>query len=127
MKRTLTVFLLCFMTCCSLSDNANTVDVKFGSGKSGKVYLEQTTVDGERSLIVDYLNKSTVRREEETDRQAQDIFEAVRSEADRRGVETVIIKYRFREPGKQSNEPYAGLLYEAEKIENGTWKLKKVN
>ncbi|REJ76387.1 MAG: hypothetical protein DWQ47_12330 [Acidobacteria bacterium] len=106
----------------------NSREVEFSSGKTGIVFLEEETAGGERVMIVDYKNDDLVRKETEIEKQVEEIWRSVTGEAEERGISNVVIKYRFRDPTSDSDEEvYSGLLFEAEKIENGTWKLRRVN
>lgn len=129
MKKSLLTILLLFTATCSVADNTNRKTVNFSTGSSGEVYIEEETAGVERVMVVDYRNDSPVRKEDVIEKQVAEIWKAVTGEADRRGFATVIIKYRFpaENADPADSDEYTGLLFEAERIENGTWKLRRVN
>ncbi|QQS40146.1 MAG: hypothetical protein IPM63_12345 [Acidobacteriota bacterium] len=129
MKKTISLILVLIFSSCSLITDENRKTVNFSSGESAEVFIEEETAGGERVMIVDYRSDTKVRKEDEVERQVGEILKAVEGEAEKRGFTNVIIKYRF--PSDRihtANENvYSGLLFEAEQIENGSWKLRRVN
>lgn len=129
MKRPIALMMLLTISSCSLIADENRKTVNFSSGESAEVFIEEDTAGGERVMIVDYRNDSKVREEDEVEKQVGEIWKAVASEAEKRGFTNVIIKYRFPSDRIHNADEnlYSGLLFEAEQIENGTWKLRRVN
>jgi hypothetical protein len=129
MRKAVLSMLLFLMAACSQQDTANEKNVTLSSGEKGTVFLEEQTIDDERVLVIDYRSDNKPSRESEIDQMAEDIWSGVKGEADARGLQNALIKIRVPMPstGDGSARQYNGLLFEAEKIENGAWKLKKVN
>lgn len=109
------------------TDSANQVRVSLTDGTTGTIYLEEESVDGGNILVVDYKSDRARKRESEVQDDIERIWESVRPEAEERGFEEALIKYRMPDPDSDETGLYSGLLFEAERIENGTWKLRKVN
>lgn len=109
------------------TDSANQVRVSLTDGTTGTIYLEEESVDGGNILVVDYKSDRARRRESEVQDDIERIWESVRPKAEERGFEEALIKYRLPDPDSKERGAYTGLLFEAERIENGTWKLRKVN
>lgn len=107
--------------------NRSEVTAKLGDGTEAIVYLEEESVDGGKLLIVDYKRDKARRKEADVDNDVERIWESVRPEAEKRGFAEALIKYRQPNPDSEDSGTYTGLLFEAERIENGTWKLKRVN
>ncbi|HUF04322.1 MAG TPA: hypothetical protein VMM38_09115 [Aridibacter sp.] len=129
MRKMIALISILLLASCSLITDENRKTVNFSSGESAEVFIEEDTAGGERVMIVDYRSDSQVRREDEIEKQVGEIWKAVAGEADKRGFTNVMIKYRLpsdRVRGANENV-YSGLLFEAEQIENGTWKLRRVN
>ena len=112
---------------CELTGDGNEINVRLEDGRSVTVYLEEETFQEQKILVVDYRSDTVVRRENDVEREVNRIWETVRSAADERGYAEALIKYRQPDPDADGSGEYAGLLFEAEKIENGSWKLRKVN
>lgn len=129
MKKTISLIILLAFASCTLFTDENRKIVNFSSGKSAEVFIEEDTAGGERVMIVDYRSDSKVRKEAEIEKQVGEIWKAVVGEAERRGFANVVIKYRFPSDRIHDGDEnvYSGLLFEAEQIENGTWKLRRVN
>jgi len=129
MRKAILSVLLVFMAACSQQDNANKRSISLTSGEKGTAFLEEQTIDDERVLVIDFRSDKKPNRESEIDQMAQEIWAGVKGEADARGIDNALIKIRvpLPESGNDSAKQYNGLLFEAEKIENGTWKLRKVN
>ncbi|MCO6511269.1 MAG: hypothetical protein J5I65_10815 [Aridibacter famidurans] len=129
MKKTISLILVLIFSSCAVVTDENRKTVNFSSGKSADVFIEEDTVGGERVMIVDYRNDARVREEDEVERQVGEIWKSVAGEAEKRGFKNVIIKYRFPSDRIHNADEnvYEGLLFEAEQIENGTWKLRRVN
>ena len=114
---------------CSQTVSTDGTDLTLPSGRHVTVYLDQQTLDGEDVLVIDYKMDRAPRRVSDIDAEAEQVWEAAKPEADKRGFSNALLKLRVPVPGQSegSVEKYDGLIYEAERIENGRWKLKKVN
>ena len=133
--RSIATFLIAFVLIgCTARESSTEMSIDLGAGRTALVYLDEEFADGERVLVIDYKSENTV-DEDTADKVAKAIWTAAEPEADSRGFANALIKFRFpkgemsAKGGEvyQGGEVYRGLLFEAEKIENGTWKLKKVN
>lgn len=124
------VFLLLItiaITGCKTLSLEDKVSVEMADGRTATVYLEEDKTGDQRILIVDYRSDTARRKESEVEDDVQRIWQSVRPVADERGFGEALIKYRQPDPDRDQPGDYLGLLFEAEKIENGSWKLKKVN
>jgi hypothetical protein len=129
MKKAIALALFLIVAACGLQTGSAEKNISFSSGSLGKVFLEEQNIDGERVLVIDFKSDKVPASGSEVDKMAEEIWSGVKPDADRRGFENALMK--IRTPARDSVEgnanQYNGLLFEAEKIENGTWKLKKVN
>ena len=131
MKRKIVLLVISiFIFGCS-KQNLNTEKViKLSDGKNIKVNLEIKEIeDGQKGLLIEYKNEQKVIKEKTLEDEVLEIWKAVESEAEKSEVEEGVIKYSYRiGKKKDTNEPvYDIKLFSAEKIENGTWKIRKVN
>lgn len=117
------------ITACTQTASTDGTDLTLASGKKVTVFLDEQTVDEEKVLVIDYKMEAAPRRFADIDDEAEQIWQAVKPEAEKRGLSNALLKLRVPVPEKAEDgaKKYEGLLYEAEKIENGSWKLKKVN
>lgn len=111
---------------CSYIGDSREFRVNLDDGTPVTVFLEKENIEGQSLLVVDFLRETAAVREEEVERDVKAIWRSVEPEAEKQGFSEALIKYRFPDPEGSGNE-FRGLLFEAEKIENGTWKLRKVN
>lgn len=104
--------------------------IKLSSGKTINVKLEIKEIeDGEKGLLVEYKNDEKIVKVKTLENEVLEIWKAVEPEANKLEVEEGVIKYSYLiGKTKDTNEPvYEEKLFSAEKIENGTWKIRKVN
>lgn len=113
---------------CAARETSTEMSVDLGAGKTAVVYLDEEMAGGERVLVIDYKSENPV-DENTADAVAGAIWTSAEPEVDSRGFEDALIKLRFPsgERSEEGGQVYRGLLFAAEKVENGTWKLKKVN
>lgn len=111
--------------CGYMVDNGG-FNVKLDDGTPATVFLETEFVEGQTILVVDYLSGTPALREDEVEKTVKAIWTSVEPEAEKQGLSEALIKYRYPDPEGDGNE-FLGLLFEAEKMENGTWKLRRVN
>lgn len=115
---------------CSNSISDNEKIVKFSDGKSVKINYEIRDIeDNEKVLVVEYKNEEKVTKEKTVENQVLEIWKAVENEANKLEIEEGIIKYEYfaGENKKTKEAVFKPILFSAEKIENGTWKIRKVN
>ena len=125
----LTIIAAAFLSCTSCQ-NQDRYEVTLSSGDTAVYYLDEEEIDGQKILVLDHLSQKKATSEKIVEREVSEIWESARREAEKREFAEALIKYRY--PQSEENEDnaggnYRGLLFEAEKLENGTWKLSKVN
>jgi len=128
--RTFLIFVLALAAVgCSFSSDPNEREITLDGDRTVSVFIEEENVDEGKLMVVDYLSETEAIREDKVEEEIRMIWKGVQAEADTRGITEALIKYRYPDPESAAEEPkeYRGLLFEAEKIENGTWKLRKVN
>lgn len=116
-------------TACASSLDLTERTIEIDKGKFVRISVEKDVVDGEHLLIVDYLDDTPRRTGSERDKRVQSILEELKAEAESGGYENALIKYRYLsgEQNEKKSAVYKGLLYEAERREDGSWKIRKVN
>ncbi|MEZ5426753.1 MAG: hypothetical protein R2747_10835 [Pyrinomonadaceae bacterium] len=86
--------------------------------------------ENEPVLVVDYKTDEKVVTEKNVETEVSEIWDAVKDEAEKLDIDQGIIRYKyFSEEKIEDGKPvklYAGLIFTAEKIENGTWKIDKI-
>lgn len=116
---------------CALFGPRNQKTVNLSSGTTAEVFFEkQLSPEKEEVLVVDYKTDLKVISEKTVERDVREIWDAVEVEADRLSIVEAVIRYRLLEGEEYENgqtvKKYTGLLFAAEKIENGTWKIDKI-
>ncbi len=104
--------------------------IKLSSGKTIKVKLEIKDIeDGRKGLLIEYKNDEKVIKAKTLEDEVLEIWKAVEEDADKLEISEGVIKYSYLiGKTKDTNEMvYEEKLYSTEKIENGTWKIRKVN
>ncbi len=129
MRRAIVAAFMFLAVACGQQTPWNEKEITFNSGEKGTIYFEEQDIGDEKVLVIDYRSDKMPKRESEIDKLAEEIWLAAKNDADKRGFENALIKVRVPAPSPEggSSNQFNGLLFEAEKIENGTWKLKKVN
>ncbi|MGI8670233.1 MAG: hypothetical protein ACR2J3_10375 [Aridibacter sp.] len=104
--------------------------VKLSSGKTIKVKLEIKEIeDGAKGLLIEYKNDEKIVKVKTLENEILEIWKVVEEDANKLELKEGVIKYSYLiGKTKDTNEPvYEEKLFSAEKIENGTWKIRKVN
>jgi hypothetical protein len=131
MKRIILLLIISISTFgCSEDPGENEKLVKFSNEKTVRINFQIKPLDDrENILVVEYRNREKVIREETVENEVLKIWQAVEGTADEFEIEEGIIKYEYLAGiGKKTKkEVYKTLLFTSEKIENGTWKIRKVN
>jgi hypothetical protein len=131
MKRKIILLIICiFISGCLKTDSEKEKLVKFSNGKRATVNYEFKDVPDEKSiLIVEYRNNENIIKEKTVEDEVLEIWKAMEEEADKSETEEGIIKYVYLagKSEKTKKDVFRTLLFTTEKIENGTWKIQKVN
>lgn len=104
--------------------------IELSDGKKVSVNLEEKEIEeGEKILVVKFQIEERILRHETVDKQVFEIWENLEKLADGKDLRDGIIsaKYFVGKAEKNGEPIYEDFLFEAEKIENGTWKIIKVN
>ena len=124
---TIALTVLLAVSCESAEQNQKTITLK--SGKAVEVFFKiDEAAESEPILAVDCKTNEVIVAEKDVEYDVLEIWEAVGSEADKIGLTEGIIRYRFFS-GEKSDDGipiYTGLLFTAEKTENGRWKIDKI-
>ena len=118
------------MIACTDSDFENRRDMSLSSGEKAVFYVDVEEIEGQKVLVVDHLSERTALKESVVEREVEEIWAHAKKDADRDGISEALIKYRYpqtRNVGENESTGYRGLLFEAERFEDGSWKLRKVN
>lgn len=124
----LTISILIFG--CSNQTFNNEKNVKLADGKTIKVLMEiKEPEEDKKGLLVEYRNDEKIIKEKTLEDEVLEIWKAVEEDADKLEITEGVVKYSYLVgKTKDTNEPvYEQKLFSAEKIENGTWKIRKVN
>ena len=97
--------------------------------KQSKLILEEKEINkGEKIFVVEYKNNEKHIKEIIVEKEVQEIWEKVKKQSEKLNLDEAVIKYEYLIGKNKQGEPvYEGILFNAEKIENGTWKITKVN
>jgi hypothetical protein len=104
--------------------------IQFKDGHTASVSYEiQTTDAKEKILFVEFRNERPVRKESVVEAEVLEIWSEVRSEAEKQNIEEGLIKYWFLtgNTDEKSKRVYQGLLFTADRRENGSWSIKRVD
>ena len=124
----LTVSLI--LISCGVNGSQNVKKIKLAGGDNLDITLEvETTSAAEKVLIAEFRRDKKILKVETVDNEIQEIWKQVEAEADKKEITEGIIRAGYLiGTDEETNEPvYETLLYTTEKIENGTWQIKKVN
>ncbi len=119
-----------FIIACSKQTFNNEKNVKLADGKTIKVLMEiKEPEEDKKGLLVEYRNDEKIIKEKTLEDEVLEIWKAVEEDADKLEITEGVVKYSYLVgKTKDTNEPvYEQKLFSAEKIENGTWKIRKVN
>lgn len=123
--RVVALYFLILANCANFQSQRT---IKFEDGRSATVYFEITESDaGEKIFVVDFENYRTVRRVSEVEKEVVEIWRQVRKEADKADLEEGVIKYSFPTGAKNAEgKPiFEGLIFTADRKENGEWSIKR--
>ena len=115
---------------CSNQNSFNEKVVKLNTGQTIKIDLQIKENElGEKVLLAEYKNSEKIIKEKKIEDDVLEIWKNVERKADDLELNEGIIKYSYLiGKTKDTKEPvYDIKLFSAEKIENGTWKIRKVN
>lgn len=115
---------------CSPNLAVNEKEIELSEGRTVRVsFEEKQTSAGEKVLVADYRNDERVIREATVDEQVVRVWSGLEEEAGRRGIREGVIRaaYLVGEDERTGEPVYEEFLFSSEKIENGTWQIKKVN
>lgn len=119
-----------FIIGCSKQNLNDQKVIKLSNGKTIRVKLEIVNIEDEKKgLLVEYKNEEKIIKEKTLESEVSEIWKTVEDDADKLEVEEGVVKYSYPVGKKKdANEiVYEIKLFSAEKIENGTWKIRKVN
>ncbi len=131
MKR---IFLLLILSIFVINCANNNLEIEreftTKDGKKILVTIEEKEVrKNEKILVAEYQIDERILKEETVETHTLEIWKDMESLADEKELNDGIIKSKYLiGKDEKSNKPvYEEFLFEAEKIENGTWKIRKVN
>lgn len=112
------------------NDFNNEKIIKLSSGKTIKVKLDIKDIeDDKKGLLIEYKNDEKIIKVKTLENEVLEIWKAVEEDVNKLDLKEGVIKYSYLiGKTKDTDEPvYEDKLFSAEKIENGTWKIRKVN
>lgn len=118
-----------FLNCSEVNSEAKR-EIKFADGKNGEVSIEFVKESEKKEILqVTYTKDQQVLTIAEADKEVQEIWSQVKSEAEKKDINEALIKYVFiAEFEEATKKPiYQILLFDAERIENGSWTIERVN
>lgn len=91
--------------------------------------IEKEIVEGERVLVVELVNEDGALKEDTVEKEVYEVWKTVEQKANEAGIEESVIRasYFIGKGEKSGERKYEEFLFNGEKIENGTWKIIKVN
>lgn len=119
-----------FIYGCSQSEKNVEKTLKLSDGKNVVVSIyENEASENEKDFVVEYQVDEETFKDEKIENDVLVIWKQIENIANMKNFEEAIIKTKyFVGIGEKSKKKkYKGFLFEAEKIENGTWKIRKVN
>lgn len=129
-RKILLLTITIFIFGCFKEKPTNEKTVKLRNGKTIKINLEiKENEANEKVLFAEYKNLEKIIKEKTIEDEVLEIWKAVEQEADKLEIREGVIKYTYLVgKTKNTNEAvFVEKLFSAEKIENGTWKIRKVN
>ena len=131
MKRIILLLTLSiFVMNCVGNNSEFEKQISLSDGKSISINLEEKKIEkDEKVLVAKYQVEERIFKHETVDKQVYEIWRILEKIADDKNLEDGIVsaKYFIGLDEKSNERIYEDFLYEAEKIENGTWKIIKVN
>ena len=131
-KSLLLILFLIIGSCAeNKTDTTATEIIKLDNGKNIelKISEKETQDDDQKTLFIEYKTKEKIIREKELEKEILEIWSKLESRAEEKDIQEGVIKFEYpAEDDGHGHEKYFEVkLFSAEKIENGTWKIKKVN
>lgn len=128
----LLIIISVFIISCAANKNENQKFIKLSSGKTVETFFEKhTSPETETVFLVESSTDEKILKEETIEKDILEIWSEVEKIADEKELNEAIIKYRFViEDLDEKGEPekhYIVKIFTAEKIENGKWKIDKIN
>lgn len=131
MKRIILLLTLSiFLISCAEKVSDNKKEITFSDGQKVEVNFEEKEVAKDlKVFVIEYQNDNRVLKEETVEKQVLEIWKNLEAEADKTNSEEAVIKAKYfvGNNGKNGEPEYEDFLFNGEKIENGTWKIRKVN
>ena len=133
MKRKIRLLIVLFLMTGCAGNNLEINSPEYISLENGKKIevkiSERETQENTKTLLVEYRTDKKNVSERKLEKEISEIWSKVKSKAEEKEIEEGVIKFEFpAEPdGHDHEQIYEIKLFSAEKIENGTWKIKKVN
>jgi hypothetical protein len=124
------VMISIFLVSCWKNEAPKINEMKLSDGSIIRTDFEiKKTSAGERVFVVEYRRDKKILKEDTLEKEVLEVWSHLEAEADKSGATEGIIRARyFIEKDEKTREPvYEDFLYATEKIENGTWQIKKVN
>lgn len=130
-RKTIVLILSIFAASCASDNSANKKIVNLSNGKTAEVFFEkQISPENEPVLVVDYITEEQMVREKEVEAEVLEIWNGVKDEAEKLELGEAVIRYKFFSGQETENgkpvKLYTGLIFTAERIENGNWKIDKI-
>lgn len=130
-RKILLLILLLNVVNCSKKEISNEKLVKLSEGKVFKINFEpRKTETGENGLLVVYRSaEKRILKEKEIESDVLKIWQAVEPDAEKLEAIEGLVRYAYPvgETKDTKETVFEEKLFSAEKIENGTWKIRKVN
>lgn len=126
----LLILSVVLINCTTVKDKDEKI-LKLSSGKTVEVlYEKHTSPETGMVFLVECLTDEKIVKEETVEKDILEIWSEIENIADEKELDEAIIKYRFivedlNEKGEAHNDPTI-IIFTAEKIENGKWKIDKI-
>ncbi|MEZ5345658.1 MAG: hypothetical protein R2681_08905 [Pyrinomonadaceae bacterium] len=131
MKKLLILVLSSFLLiACKGTGNETKRQINFSDGRKETVSIAFVKGSDERVVQhVTYTKDERVIKLADADKEVQEIWSQVENEAEERDIREGLIKYVYAADfDEAANKPlYRILFFEAQKIENGSWVIERVN
>ncbi|MCB1025193.1 MAG: hypothetical protein KDB79_12430 [Acidobacteria bacterium] len=131
MKRFLVIVIFVFLSLnCSRSNLGIKREIKFADGRKGEVTVEFKRDSAKKEIIDLTITKDEqVIKIAEVEKEVQQIWSQIKDEAENKDIAEGLIKYVYiADIDEKTKKPiYHILFFEAERIENGTWEITRVN
>ena len=131
MKRIILLLILSiFVINCVKSNSEFEKQFELSDGQKVLVSIEEKEIEkGSKVLVVQFQVEERILKHETVDKHVFEIWKSLEKTADEKNLEEGIISAKYFVGKDENNEEpiYEDFVYETEKIENGTWKIRKVN